>query len=559
MKSPHRPRHAAVLLLLMIGALLVLATTPAYAANYVPVSGSGSTWSANAISQWISNVSQYNLTVNFQAIGSSDGRTQFKNGSVDFAVSEIPYGIKDGNSYDNPPSRGYAYMPIVAGGTSLMYNLQIGGRKVTNLRLSGQTVTKIFTGVITDWADPQVAADNPGLSLPHRKIVPVVRADGSGTTAQFSLWMSKKYPALWDSYCAKAGRPTPCGLTSSYPVIPGSGFVALGGSNGVSGFVKQPDNIGTITYVEYSYAVNSGYPVAKLLNRAGYYVEPTGKNVAVGLLQARITTTPGPNYLTQILDGVYDNPDPRAYPMSSYSYMILPTKVEDNFSTAKGLTLSKFANYFLCEGQQQAEDLGYSPLPINLVQAGLSQVKRIPGADVQSIDIKSCNNPTFSSDGSNTLAKNAPMPSPCDKIGVTQCAVGTGGAKQTPTVVRPSAAVAGTGSVAALGSAGSAAARASGSTGAGGAGGAGGTTATAGPGAGASGTAAAGVPSVDPLTGQTQAATGAGGVVLAAEPVSVGQPSSGTVPLGALAAFFLLAVVLIPPVLVRVLTARGSV
>ena len=556
MKSPHRPRHAAVLLLLMIGALLVLATTPAYAANYVPVSGSGSTWSANAISQWISNVSQYNLTVNFQAIGSSDGRTQFKNGSVDFAVSEIPYGIKDGNSYDNPPSRGYAYMPIVAGGTSLMYNLQIGGRKVTNLRLSGETVTKIFTGVITDWADPQVAADNPGLSLPHRKIVPVVRADGSGTTAQFSLWMSKKYPTLWDSYCAKAGRPTPCGLTSSYPVIPGSGFVALGGSNGVSGFVKQQDNIGTITYVEYSYAVNSGYPVAKLLNRAGYYVEPTGKNVAVGLLQARINTTPGPNYLTQILDGVYDNPDPRAYPMSSYSYMILPTKVEDNFSAAKGLTLSKFANYFLCEGQQQAEDLGYSPLPINLVQAGLSQVKRIPGADVQSIDIKSCNNPTFSSDGSNTLAKNAPMPSPCDKIGASQCAVGTGGAKQTPTTVRPSAAVAGTGTTSALGSPGSAAGRAAGSTGARGT--STGAVAPTGTTGGVAGTTPQGVPSVDPLTGQAQAASGNGGVVLAAEPVSVGQPSSGTVPLGALAAFFLLAVVLVPPVLVRLLTARGS-
>lgn len=553
MKSPHRPRPAAVLVLLMIVGLLVLATTPASAANYVPVSGSGSTWSANAISQWISNVSQYNLTVNFQAIGSSDGRTQFKNGSVDFAVSEIPYGIKDGNSYDTPPSRGYAYMPIVAGGTSLMYNLEIGGRKVTNLRLSGETLTKIFTGVITDWADPQIATDNPGLSLPHRKIVPVVRADGSGTTAQFSLWMSKKYPALWDSYCAKAGRPTPCGLTSSYPVIPGSGFVALGGSNGVSGFVKQQDNVGTITYVEYSYAVNSGYPVAKLLNRAGYYVEPTGKNVAVGLLGAQIDTTPGPNYLTQLLDGVYDNPDPRAYPMSSYSYMILPTKVEDNFSTAKGLTLSKFANYFLCEGQQQAEDLGYSPLPINLVQAGLAQVKRIPGADVQSIDIKSCNNPTFSSDGSNTLAKNAPMPSPCDKIGVTQCEVGTGGAKQTPTAVKPSAAVAGPGVVAALGPAGSAAGRASGSPGAAG------TSAGAAAQAGATGGAAAtaqGVPSVDPLTGQTQAASSAGGVLLAAEPVSVGQPSNGTVPLGALAAFFLLAVVLVPPVLVRVLTVR---
>jgi phosphate transport system substrate-binding protein len=144
------------------------------------------------------------------------------------------------------------------------------------------------------------------------------------------------------------------------------------------------------------------------------------------------------------------------------------------------------------------------------------------------------------------------MPSLCDKIGVTQCAVGTGGAKQTPTAVRPSAAAAGTGSASALGSAGVGAGRAAGSTGVSA------TSAARGAVSGAVGTAAQGVPSVDPLTGQTQAATGNGGVVLAAEPVSVGQPSSGTVPLGALAAFFLLAVVLVPPVLVRVLTARGS-
>ena len=541
MNSPHFPRRLRLVMGAATGALALLAlmAMPSSAAQYVPVSGSGSTWSANAMSQWISNVSQYNLTVNFQAIGSSDGRTQFKNGSVDFAVSEIPYGLKDGNSYDNPPTRGYAYMPIVAGGTSLMYNLSIAGRKVTNLRLSGETVTKIFTGVITDWADPQVARDNPGLRLPHRKIVPVVRADGSGTTAQFSLWMSKKQPALWDAYCRKAQRPTPCGLTSNYPVIPGKGFVALGGSNGVSGFVKQSDNVGTITYVEYSYAVNSGYPVAKLLNRAGYYVEPTGKNVAVGLMGARINTTPGPSYLTQILDGVYDNPDARAYPMSSYSYMVLPTKVENNFSTAKGLTLSKFGKYFLCEGQQQAEDLGYSPLPINLVKAGLSQVQRIPGADTASVDIKSCNNPTFSSDGTNLLAKKAPFPSACDKVGTTQCATGTGGAKRTSTPVStPRKTTSG-----ATGTTPSASATGGGVTPGATPGGAAGAT------PGATGEPAA----IDPLTGQVQAAGSSEGTVLAADPVSVAPASHDSVPLGILAAVLLLGAIVMPPLLVRLL------
>ena len=106
--------------------------------------------------------------------------------------------------------------------------------------------------------------------------------------------------------------------------------------------------------------------------------------------------------------------------------MIVPTDARGGPSTrTRATTLGDFAYYFLCEGQQQAPVLGYSPLPINLVKAGLDQVKQIPGVDVQSIDIKKCNNPTFSSDGTNTLAKNAPQPPACDKQGPTQCDDGT--------------------------------------------------------------------------------------------------------------------------------------
>jgi phosphate transport system substrate-binding protein len=110
--------------------------------------------------------------------------------------------------------------------------------------------------------------------------------------------------------------------------------------------------------------------------------------------------------------------------------MVVPTAVSGTFTTAKGATLGAFGYYFLCEGQRQAQALGYSPLPINLVQAGLAQVKRIPGVSVQSVDIKKCNNPTFSADGTNTLAKTAPQPAACDKKGPTQCTTGTGGATQ---------------------------------------------------------------------------------------------------------------------------------
>lgn len=407
-------------------------TVPALAATLVPVTGAGSTWSSNAMEQWIGDVNQYGIRIDFAATGSSDGRTQFTNGTVDFGVSEIPYGVTDNGTYEPPPAnRAFAYMPIVAGGTSFMYQLHINGQQVTNLRLSGLVLAKIFTAGITKWNDPAIVADNPGIVLPAEPIVPVVRADGSGTTAQLTTWMSKKYPDLWNPYCGKAGRVTPCGVTSTYPVVPGTGFISQQLSSGVAGYVKQAQSEGTIGYVETSYAIEQSYPVAKVLNAAGFYTEPTAANVAVALTAAQINSDPSsPKYLTQVLDGVYDNPDPRTYPLSSYSYMIIPTGLQSPMTTDKGYTLGKFAYYFLCEGQQSMGDLGYSPLPINLVQAGFDQVKKIPGVDVQSIDITKCNNPTFDPSGKNPnlLAETAPQPQPCDKLNVVMCPTHTGGA-----------------------------------------------------------------------------------------------------------------------------------
>lgn len=420
-------------------ALLALLVHPpaAQAAGYTKVTGSGSTWSSNAVEQWRRNIgANIGLTVNFNANGSSQGREQFKNGTVDFAVSEIPYGLKDGNATDVPPRRGYAYMPIVAGGTAFMYNLRIGGRQVTNLRLSGTVLARIFTGQLTMWNAPEIKADNPGLTLPARRIVPVVRSDGSGTTAQFTTWLAKEHGGVWDDYCRRAGRQTPCGMTSYFPVAPGATAVAKSGSLGVSAHVRQPQGEGAITYVEYSYAVNAHFPVAKILNSAGYYVEPTAAGVAVALLDARINENKSStDYLTQILDGVYRSRDSRSYPLSSYSYMVVPTTETAPHTQEKGRSLGTFARYFLCEGQQQAEELGYSPLPRNLVQAGFEQVRRIPGAPTGAVDLSDCRNPTFSADGTNTLAKNAPRPKDCDKRGATQCADGTGGARGTATPV----------------------------------------------------------------------------------------------------------------------------
>ena len=561
--TTRRTRLLGAVLAVAALALSILPATAATAGeNYVPISGAGSSWSSVAISQWAVNVQQYGMKIRYASTGSSDGRNQFKAGTVDFAVSEIPYGIKDGGVTDVPPTVGYAYMPIVAGGTSFMYNLSAGGKRITNLRLSGPVLAGIFTGTITSWDDPKIKADNPGLELPKRRVVPVVRSDGSGSTAQFTTWMSKKYPSEWNAYCKQAGRPLPCGVTSNYPTIPGKGFIAQPNSQGVSGYVAQQANVGTITYVEYSYALKTGYPVAKVLNKAGYYVEPTASNVAVGLLGAKINQDKGSaSYLTQILDGVYDNPDPRTYPLSSYSYMIIPTTTDASLTPAKGKTLGAFDYYFLCEGQQQAEVLGYSPLPINLVQAGLDQVRRIPGVEAKSIDIRKCNNPTFSSNGTNTLATRAAQPPACDKLGATQCNTGTGGAKGTTTATQTGAGGSGSSGSGSGSGSGSATGTKGGSTAgstAGGGGGSGGTTGTL---SGGSGTASG-------TSGNTVAALNNGSPVqcdadsgvcqnVAALPVSV-DPSDAWTPTRTLmvcAVAALLALVLVPP-FIGVLVSR---
>src|SRR5262249_9631337 len=107
------------------------------AASYQTITGAGSTWAPNAINTWVSGVAQTGLAVNYRGVGSTSGRNDFKQGTVNFAASEIPYGVHDGNNFDPAPPRGYAYMPDVAGGTTFMYNLKIGPNRVTNLRLSG--------------------------------------------------------------------------------------------------------------------------------------------------------------------------------------------------------------------------------------------------------------------------------------------------------------------------------------------------------------------------------------------------------------------------------------
>ncbi|WP_438353962.1 phosphate ABC transporter substrate-binding protein PstS [Microbacterium sp. CJ88] len=509
-------RYAAVALVLT---LVGLGSTPAQAATYDPISGSGSTWSENALSQWRKDVGQnYGMTVNYRAEGSTVGRSDFIKQQVDFAISEIPFQLQpEDNSPPEVSPVKFAYMPIVAGGTSLMYNLKIGGKRVTNLRLSGETIAKIFTGAITKWNDPAIATDNPALAMPDRAITPVYRSDGSGTSAQFTLWMSKQFPSIW-TY----------GMRSQFPAVTPA-FKGQKGSDGVSAYVSQDYGEGAITYAEYSYAVKAGFPVAKVLNKSGYYVEPTYQSVAVALMNAKINGD-----LTQNLDDVYNSGDPRSYPMSSYSYLIVPLQTTTTLSTSKGTALSVFASYMICEGQQKAATLGYSPLPMNLVRAASAVIAQIPGSAGE-VDLNKCNNPTFKpgdSESSNQLAATAPNPPDCDRQGPTQCLAGTGGAPaETPAT--------GNGGVAGGGS--------------GATGGGAGTTDAAATGA-AAGAATGASDAVYDANGNLVSGSGSSGAAAVSSPFSLAQDGWGTAQtLMLVAGVLLIAATLAPPFLVRAL------
>jgi phosphate ABC transporter phosphate-binding protein len=419
---------------LIVALVATTAVTPAIPASaaappaYEPITGSGSTWSQNALDQWVQNARSKGMTVSYSGVGSSAGRRQFADGQNDFGVSEIPFQGTDRGQPDSSPNRAYAYMPIVAGGTSFMYQLRVGGQLYRGLRLSGPTIAKIFTGAIRNWNDAAITKDNNGRKFPNKPIIPIVRGDGSGTTAQFARWMDTEHRAIWRSYCGCTG------LTSYYPVNKGRAplMTSQTGSDRVAGAVAATAGDGAITYVEYSYATARNFPVVKVLNRGGYYVEPTHYNVAVALTQAQINNNPrDQNYLTQVLDRVYRFSDPRTYPLSSYSYAIIPVVGAGDFriTAGKGRTMSDFMYYFLCQGQSAMPALGYSPLPANLVRAGFAQVKKIPHATIQDTDVARCGNPTFDpgDPSSNKLAREAPQPQACDRVGQGPCGAAQGG------------------------------------------------------------------------------------------------------------------------------------
>jgi phosphate transport system substrate-binding protein len=557
------PRSTRALLgtLLFSAAALVGAVPASAGASHAQIAGSGSSWSSNAVNQWVADVQPNGLQVVFTASGSAIGRKDYANKTTDFAVSDIGFQGEDkltGES-DTSQGRNYVYLPIVAGGTAFPYQLKVGGKLVRNLRLSGTTVAKIFTNQITNWNDPAVAADNNGRAFPSKPIIPVVHSEGSGSSAQLTKYFDDVYPSLWRPFFGKSG------FTEYFPHKGGS--IAQNGSDGVMNYVASDAADGAIGYDEYSYALGKNFPVAKLQNSNGFFTLPTQYNVAVALTDAHINSDKtSPNYLLQDLHDVYRKKDDRAYALSSYSYMIIPTASNDSrMVTAKRQTLADYLYYSICEGQKEVGPIGSSPLPIHLAQSSFEQISKLksadPNVDLNKRNISTCGNPTFvaGQPSRNYLAEIAPQPAACDKTGAGPCGV-TVANVQNPG--RGGSTSGGTSGAGTSGSGSSSGGGPGGTTGAGG-GSPGGTTGSGGLAGspeisgGPAGTVGTG--STAPLPSDPAAidAGGGGGADLAGTPTELAssrRPVSNSL-LGPLAVLLLLAAVVLPPLLSRRLGA----
>jgi phosphate transport system substrate-binding protein len=334
---------ALALPVLFIGSAAT-ATTPSQAKlASATINGDGSTFQLGFHQVCIGGFKQQQkaVTINYQGNGSGAGRTDFVNGVVDFAGTDAAY-----KSTDPQPPKPFFYFPTVVAPITVSYNLS--GVK---LNLSADTVAKIFSGAITKWDDAAVKADNPKAKLPGTTITVVHRSDSSGTTQNFTSFLTKAASSSWT-------------LGSSSTVSWPEGTQGATGNSGVAKLVKDTD--GAVGYVDFSDANAAELTYASIENSAGKFVKPTLASASAAAQGAAIND-----------DLTYDpiNSDgAAAYPITSPTWIIAYQAQTD---AAKGNALKGWLNYIYGDGQKLASSVDYAPLPKGLVKQALAQVKSI--------------------------------------------------------------------------------------------------------------------------------------------------------------------------------------
>ncbi len=313
-------------------------------APIVHLTGAGATFPYPVYARWFSRYAERTgVNINYQSVGSGMGVRLLSEGRVDFGATDSPAIVTSRGETDE-----ILHLPTVIGAVAITYNLP---ELTAPLRLSGPVLADIFLGRIVTWNDRRITRLNPRFTLPPRDIVVVHRVDASGTTYAFTEFLAQ-HSAIWR-------RGPGVGESVRWPRgMPGRG------NEGVAGSVKQ--TAGSIGFVELTYAMQNRLAVAPVLNSAGEFVVPSVLSVAAaaagGVRQHPMAD--------DLRGSIVNAPGAAAYPISSFTYLLVPTRGRD---PAKTELLVEFIRWALRDGSSDAVTLGYSPLP----DAALSRVEAL--------------------------------------------------------------------------------------------------------------------------------------------------------------------------------------
>ena len=305
--------------------------------------GAGSTFVYPLVSQWVADYSKRGVTVTYGAIGSGGGIAAITDRTVDFGASDAPLTPDQATTCN-----GCLEIPWALGGTSIAYNVK---GSPAHLKLTGPVLADIFLGKITAWNDPAIAELNPGATLPATRIAPVFSSDASGTSYNFTQYLSHVSP----TWKAKVGAST----LPSFPTGQGAK-----GSSGVAGVLTHTD--GAITYVDVAYATTNNLSYAAMQNAGKSFTLP---DVASCKAAAAAASSPKPNEAISIVDPPASAAN--AYPLCTFTYVIVPKQ------SSKAQALREFLTYAVTTGQQFGPKLLFAPLPPAVVAADKTAIATI--------------------------------------------------------------------------------------------------------------------------------------------------------------------------------------
>jgi phosphate transport system substrate-binding protein len=327
------------------GLLAMAAAAPAVALD---ISGAGATFPYPIYAKWADVYKkETGVGMNYQSIGSGGGIKQIEAKTVTFGATDAP--LKGGDLEKN----GLVQFPMVMGGIVPVVN--IDGVKAGDLLLDGVTLAKIFLGEVKSWDDAAIKKLNPNAKLPAQAIAVIHRSDGSGTTFNFTDYLSKMNPD-WKS---KVGSDT----AVEWPV-----GIGAKGNEGVSANLGQTR--GAIGYVEYAYAKQNKLVVAKMLNRDGKAVAPTMQAFQAAAANADWNSVPGYGLILN------NQPGAESWPMTAATFVLIHKQPQDPAAATEAL---KFFAWAYSKGAKMAEDLDYVPMPT----AVITSVEKVWAAQIK--------------------------------------------------------------------------------------------------------------------------------------------------------------------------------